>query len=272
MTILEAIRQHKLKEVAVARREIPLERLEGACAGLEPARGLARAIRAGRPPDAPRATDRPPRLIAEIKRASPSAGVIRADFDPSAIAGRYAACGAAAISVLTDEHYFQGNLGYLRLVRARTTLPILRKDFMIDPYQVWEARAAGADAILIIAGLNPPDLQQEIRDAARRAGLDALVEIHGEPELEEALALEPDLLGINNRDLRGPELRTRLETTERLVPLVPPEMTLVSESGIRDRSDVEALRKLGIDGILVGEHLMREPDPGAAISDRLGIE
>lgn len=271
MNILDRIKAHKLEEVAAARDGAPEGKLIEICAGMEPARGFANAIRAGRPADAPRTPGRQLRVIAEVKKASPSAGVIRADFDPANIAESYFKHGAAAISCLTDEKFFQGSLSYLRLIRARVPLPILRKDFMVDPYQVWEARAAGADAILIIAGMNDRATQQEIRDMARRAKLDVLVEIHGPDELDEALALEPDVLGINNRNLRTENLSTDLRVTLDLAASVPSLLTLISESGIRSAEDVVALERLEIDGILVGEHLMREPDPGAAIADKLGI-
>ncbi len=271
MTILDRIKAHKLTEVAAAKERVPESELRQQCAALAPARGFARAVRAGRPADAPRTPGRRLRVVAEVKKASPSAGVIRADFDPAAIAESYFAHGAAAISCLTDEKFFQGSIEFLRIIRTRVPLPILRKDFMVDPYQVWQARAAGADAILVIAGMNDPVMQQAIRDAARLAGLDALVEIHGPDELGEALALEPDVLGINNRNLRTENLSTDLRVTLDLAASVPPALTLISESGIRHTEDVLALERLGIDGILVGEHLMREPDPGAAIFDKLGI-
>ncbi len=270
-SILDRIKEHKLGEVAAERMRVTQESLEEVCRRLRPANGFARAIRGGRPFGQPRTPGRTPRVIAEIKKASPSAGVIRADFDPSALAASYQHGGATAISCLTDERFFQGSLSYLRLIRARVALPILRKDFMVDTYQVWEARAAGADAILIIAGMNDFATQQAIRRTAKLVGLDVLVEIHSLDELEEALALRPDILGINNRDLRTEKLITRLETTLQIAPHVPPELTLISESGIREHADIVALEQAGIDGILVGEHLMREPDPGAAIAGRLGI-
>ncbi len=271
MGILDEIKAVKLREVAAAKQATPQAKLEEVCAALAPIRPFAAAIRAGRAPNAPRRPGLPPRVIAEIKKASPSVGVIREDFNPTAIARAYHRGGAAALSCLTDEQFFKGSLSYLRLIRAAVPLPILRKDFIVDPYQVWEARAAGADAILIIAGLNPPEVQRAIRRAARAAGLDALIEIHGPDELDEALDLEPDLLGINNRNLRTREFVTDLRVTLDLIPSVPPALTLISESGIRGRDDIARLASAGVDGILVGEHLMREPDPGAAIAEKLGI-
>ena len=210
-------------------------------------------------------------VIAELKKASPSKGLIRADFPVAELARELEQAGAAALSVLTDRRFFQGSLEVLRAVRAATSLPLLRKEFMLDPYQVWEARAAGADAILLIAGMIEWPAQQALAAAARQAGLDVLLEIHDAAELEPALALAPDVLGINNRNLRTPDLATDLSTTAALAPRVPADWTLISESGIRNDADVEALARVGVDAILVGERLMREPDPGAAIAARLGL-
>lgn len=271
MNILDRIREQKKLDVAAAKAIVSEAQLVEVAAERAPARGFARAIRGGRSPLEPRAAGRAPRLIAEVKKASPSAGVIREDFDPVAIARAYKAGGAAAISCLTDETFFQGSLNFLKRIRKAVWLPILRKEFIIDPYQVWEARAAGADAILLIAGFIDWGLLRELRETAREAALDVLMEIHAAGELEPALALAPEVLGINNRDLRAEPMTTRLETTAQLAPHVPPCLPLVSESGIRSREDVQMLADLGIDAILVGEHLMRERDPGAAIAQRLGI-
>lgn len=269
--ILTTIRNHKLGEVAEARQRRTLDELKREAAAQPPARGLARAMRGDRAADEPRRPGRRPRLLAEIKRASPSAGLIREDFDPVALACSYAAGGADAISCLTDEKFFKGSLDYLRAVRGAVDLPVLRKEFIIDPWQVWEARAAGADAVLLIAGIIDWSAQAELREEARAAGLDVLLEIHSDEELEPALELRPDLLGINNRNLRTRDLHTDLSTTLRLAPRMPAEIVLLSESGIRTADDVRQLAALGIDGVLVGEHLMREPDPGAAIAGRLGL-
>jgi indole-3-glycerol phosphate synthase len=269
--ILATIKAHKLSEVAAAKSRASLAELRARAADQAPARGFARALRGGRAEEAPRTPGRRPRLVAEIKKASPSKGVIRADFDPVAIARSYEAGGADAISCLTDARFFQGSLDYLAQARRAVALPVLRKEFIIDPWQIWEARAAGADAILLIAGMVEPELQAELRAVAREAGLDVLLEIHSEDELEEALALAPDVLGINNRDLRAPGLPTDLSATRRLAPRVPTETTLISESGIRDADDVAALAALGVDGLLAGECLMREADPGRAIAERLGL-
>jgi indole-3-glycerol phosphate synthase len=271
MNILDRILKHKLAEVAAAIERRPLGEVRAEAEAQAPARGFARAIRGGRPAGQPRRPGTPPRVIAEVKRASPSAGVIRADFDPAALARGYEAGGAAAISCLTDECFFHGSLDALRAVRAAVALPVLRKEFMLDTYQIWEARAAGADAILLIAGFVPWGTLAILREEARAAGLDVLLEIHRAEELGPALALAPDVLGINNRDLRSEGFKTDLALTEQLAGGVPPELTLISESGIRARADVERLMALGVDGILVGEHLMREPDPGRAIAEKLGL-
>lgn len=271
MSILETIKAHKLEEVAQAKKRVSEASLREVAAAQPPARGFALAVRGGRPADQPRQPGRLPRVIAEVKKASPSVGVIRPDFDPVAIAQSYEHGGAAAISCLTDEKFFQGSIDYLRRIRAAVGLPVLRKEFMLDPWQVWEARAAGADAILLIAGfVGWPELA-ELRSAAREAGMDVLVEIHDLEELEGALTLAPDLLGVNNRKLRSADLATDLTVTESIAPHVPPCQGLISESGIRTAQDVRRLAAVGIDGILVGEHLMREADPGAAITTRLGL-
>jgi indole-3-glycerol phosphate synthase len=271
MKIWRAIREVKEAEVAGTRRRRTAAQFQADCAGLPAARGFAAAIRGGRRKTQPRAPHAGLQVIAEVKKASPSVGLIRADFDPVAIARAYEAGGAAAISCLTDERFFQGSLEYLRAIHAAVGLPVLRKDFLIDPIQVWEARAAGADAVLLIAGFIDWEALAGLREAARTAGLDVLLEIHGAEELERALALEPEVLGINNRNLRSDGFVTDLAVSETLAPRVPAGVTLISESGIRTRADVERLGRLGIDGILVGEHLMRHPDPGAAIAEVLGL-
>ncbi|HPK01381.1 MAG TPA: indole-3-glycerol phosphate synthase TrpC [Candidatus Sumerlaeota bacterium] len=271
MGILDRIRESKLAEVAAARSRVPEAELRARAAELGPTRGFAAAIRGARPADQPRRPGGTIQVVAEVKKASPSVGVIRPDFDPVAIARAYAAGGAAAISCLTDAPFFQGSLEYLRRIREAVALPLLRKEFMLDPYQVWEARAAGADAILLIAGFVDNSLLADIRAVARAAGLDVLVEIHDADELDAALALDPDVLGINNRNLRDERFDTDLRRTLALAARVPPTQSFISESGIRTAADVERLRAAAIDGILVGEHLMREPDPGAAIRAKLGL-
>jgi indole-3-glycerol phosphate synthase len=206
-------------------------------------------------------------VIAELKRASPSKGVIRTHYDPPAHAKSYQAAGATALSVLTDERYFQGHLDHLATVRGMVTLPCLRKDFLVDPYQVDEARAYGADAVLLIAAAGSPTLRVELLATARAAELDVLVEVHDERELEWALAAGASLVGINNRDLAT--FVTTLETTERLAPLVPADVLLVAESGIQSSADLRRMVAAGARAVLVGEAFMAAPDPGAALTELL---
>lgn len=203
-------------------------------------------------------------VIAEIKKASPSKGVIRADFQPAAIAATYAANGAACLSVLTDRQYFQGAPEYLQAARAACDLPVLRKDFLVDPYQVYEARAMGADAILLIVAALEQGLMQEMEALAEELGLAVLVEVHGAEELERALQLRTPLLGINNRNLRTFEVS--LQNTLDLLPSIPSERLVVTESGILAAADVQLMRQHQVNAFLVGEAFMRAADPGAALS------
>ena len=202
-------------------------------------------------------------IIAEVKKASPSKGVIRADFAPLSLAQTYAAQGAAAISVLTERRFFQGSLDYLRLIREHVALPLLRKDFLFDPYQVYEARAFGASAILLIVAILSDGQLAELSALARTLGLDCLVEVHDEAELERALACGVQLLGINNRDLRT--FHTTIETSERLVRLVPPGVTVVSESGLSQSEQLSRLETQGVRAFLIGETFMAAPDPGVPL-------
>ena len=246
----------KREEVAVLRPRLSEYRAEALDRAA--ARGLAAALR--RPEEV--------RLLAEVKRRSPSAGPIRPDADPVEVAGWYRDGGAAALSVLTDERYFGGDVAALRAVSSLVDLPVLRKDFVIEPVQVWEARAAGADAVLLIARILDGGLLGDLHGEAAAAGLDVLVEVHDADELARALEIGAGLIGVNNRDLRT--FRTDLSLTLELVPLVPPAVTLVAESGIRTSSDVEALGGAGVDAVLVGESLMRQPDVRRAAEELVG--
>jgi len=263
VTILDEILLRKRTEVELAKAEISAGEMEQlARARDEPTRGFRAAL----------LSSQPPRIIAEIKRRSPSKGEIRANFDPVACAKAYADNGAAAISVLTDEQYFGGHLDFLDLVRANVPLPLLRKDFIVDAYQIDEARARGADAVLlIVAAFDTSDRETALgvlRDRARRLGLDVLVEVHDEQELEIALAIGSDLLGINNRNLKTFE--TDLTVTERLVDQIPEArregLAIVGESGISNIDDIRRLERVGTNAYLVGESLMREEDLGAALA------
>jgi indole-3-glycerol phosphate synthase len=207
------------------------------------------------------------RIVAEVKRASPSKGLIRADFDPTVIAKDYAAHGASAVSVLTEERFFQGSLAYLEAIKSTVSLPLLRKDFIIDPYQLIEARSYGADAILLIAALLDPGLMRELREEATELSLDTLVEVHNEGELESALKAGAQLIGINNRDLRT--FKVSLGTTEKLAPLIPPGIPAVCESGIDHVDQIRQVETWGIHVFLIGESLMRANSPGKKLAELL---
>ncbi|QWE20761.1 indole-3-glycerol phosphate synthase TrpC [Polynucleobacter sp. AP-Kolm-20A-A1] len=204
-------------------------------------------------------------VITEIKKASPSKGILRENFMPADIAKSYEKHGAACLSVLTDVDYFQGSNTYLQQARAACSIPVLRKDFTIDPYQVYEARAIGADAILLIVACLELNQMKELEACAHELGLDVLVEVHNAPELEQALELKTPLLGINNRNLKTFEVT--LQTTLSLLSMVPSNKTLVTESGILGRADVQLMRDNQVNAFLVGEAFMRAPDPGAALSE-----
>jgi indole-3-glycerol phosphate synthase len=251
MTILSQILASKRVEVEARRAQLPLQELQARLPDLPSTCGFL---------DALRHTPNPVALIAEVKRASPSKGVIRAEFDPLAIAQRYAEAGADALSILTDEPYFGGRLEYLAQIRPQVPLPILRKDFIVDPYQIYESRVMGADAILlIVAAIESDAALREWRELAESLGLDALVEVHTEAELARALNTGATLIGINNRNLHTFE--TRLQTTLDLLPQVPPNCVVVSESGIETTEQVRDLCRAGVRAILVGETLMRTEDP-----------
>lgn len=257
--ILQRILARKREEVSARKARTPLAELRARCADAPSARGFAAALRTRT--DAGQAA-----VIAEIKKASPSKGLIRGDFDPTAIARSYQAGGATCLSVLTDVDFFQGGDAYLVAARDACVLPVLRKDFTVDPYQVWEARAIGADAILLIVAALDNAVLVNLHALAIEAGLDVLVEVHDELDLQRALPLPNPartLIGVNNRDLRTFE--TRIETTLLLKDAVPHDRLLVTESGIATRDDVARLRAAGVHAFLIGETFMRADDPGAAL-------
>jgi len=259
--ILNQIVAVKRQEVAAARKRVPLDAMRDDAQSRVLTRdfegALRRRIAAGRSA-----------VIAEIKKASPSKGLLRADFIPADIAQSYAEAGAACLSVLTDRQFFQGQNDYLKQARASCDLPVLRKDFMVDPYQIYESRVVGADCILLIAACLDDAQLAELEAIAHGLDMAVLVEVHDRAELERALKLKTPLLGINNRDLRTFEVR--LETTLSLMELVPPDKLLVTESGILAPADVQRMRDAGVHAFLVGEAFMRAEDPGAALTALFG--
>ncbi|MCF6781415.1 indole-3-glycerol phosphate synthase TrpC [Stutzerimonas stutzeri] len=255
-TVLEKIITRKYEEVAQRRAQVGLAELERLAGIADPVRGFARRLQE-------QVASKQPAVIAEIKKASPSKGVLREDFDPAEIARSYEAGGATCLSVLTDIDFFQGADEYLQQARSACNLPVIRKDFMVDPYQVVEARALGADCILLIVAALSDERMKELADVAAEQGLDVLVEVHDGAELERALRIEAPLIGINNRDLHTFELD--LETTLDLLPRIPRDRVVVTESGILHRADVELMEINQVYAFLVGEAFMRAGQPGAEL-------
>jgi indole-3-glycerol phosphate synthase len=259
--ILQRIVEVKREEIAAARPKRSAADLQELARAQSAPRGFVAAMRA-------KVARGDAAVIAEIKKASPSKGVLREQFDPAAIAASYARHGAACLSVLTDVQFFQGHADYLEAARAACALPVIRKDFLIDPYQVVEARAMGADAVLLIAACLGDGQMSELEQAAVEQGLDVLVEVHDGAELDRALRLKTPLVGINNRNLRTFEVT--LQATLDLMGGVPPQRLLVTESGILARADVTRMRTAGVHAFLVGEAFMRAPDPGVALEALFG--
>jgi len=256
--ILDAIIANKKEELSETKRQVPFLDVKSKASHAEPARGFSKSLTG--PGDI--------RLIAEVKKASPSKGVIRDEFDPVTIAKIYEESGASSLSVLTESRFFQGNLAYLGLIRKAVKLPLLRKDFIIDEYQIHEARAAGADAILLIAACLEKQQIEDYLAIAHQLGLDVLVESHTYKELDRSLHAGAMLVGINNRDLTT--FTVSLQTTLDLLKDIPDDRIVVSESGIRTRDDVAKLHQAGVDAVLVGESLMREKDIGIKVKELLG--
>ena len=261
-TILKNIIERKHQEVAERQQVVPLSALKTKIEGLPPARGFAEAL-------VSRVDSGQPAVIAEIKKASPSKGIIRADFQPVDIARSYQAAGAACLSILTDVDFFQGSDEYLVSVRNAVDLPAIRKDFIVDEYQVYESKALGADCILLIVAALDDGRLYKLNNLASELGMDVLVEVHDYKELELALQLPNRLVGINNRDLHT--FNTSLETTFQLLSDIPSDKLVVTESGIHSRDDVSAMQAKGVNAFLVGEAFMRAKDPGKELQDLFAL-
>ncbi|MEQ1741358.1 MAG: indole-3-glycerol phosphate synthase TrpC [Candidatus Nitrotoga sp.] len=260
--ILQKILTVKAQEIAAAKASCSWETMRAKAEQALPARDFVGAIRS-------KITACQPAVIAEIKKASPSKGVLRADFRPAEIAASYASHGAACLSVLTDAQFFQGSAEYLQEARAACSIPVLRKDFMVDTYQIYQARALGADCILLIAAALNLAQMQEFEALAYSLGLSVLIEVHNKAELDEALKLTAPLIGINNRNLRTFEVN--LQTTLDLLPHIPQERIVVTESGILQAEHVQLMRNNHVNAFLVGEAFMRAPEPGVALARLFGL-
>lgn len=254
--ILETIVERKHEEVSSRRAQVPIFELKAQIRRQHNPRSFVDAIKK-------KTRRKQAAVIAEVKKASPSKGVIREDFDPIAIAQSYERSGATCLSVLTDVHFFQGSDQYLEMVKASSSLPVLRKDFIVEAYQVYEARAIGADCILLIAAILDIEKLHEFYDLAVNLGLDVLVEVHNRAELDKALTLSPAMIGVNNRNLKTFEVD--LNTTLGLLSQIPKEVVVITESGIGQRADVDQMLSNDVYGFLVGEAFMREPNPGQAL-------
>lgn len=256
---LQKVVREKQEEIAIQKTRVPLGYLKDSIADLPPTRDFCKAIQ--KPGEIA--------IIAEVKKASPSCGVIRPNFDPVALASTFAQHDAAAISVLTEQRYFMGKIEFLQMIRQRVALPLLRKDFIVDPYQIYESRAAGADAILLITAILSSQQVEDLLGIATELGLAALVEIHNQTELDSVLATNAKIIGINNRNLQT--LQVDLLTTLQLAKQMPNSVVKVSESGIHSRQDIEKLAPAGIDAVLVGEFLMRSTNVGKTLQQLTGV-
>jgi indole-3-glycerol phosphate synthase len=251
-TVLDRIIEARRAAIAHRKKTVPETALRFGAKHAKPVRDFAAAL-----------THDSLNVIAELKKASPSAGLIRADFDPVALAKGFESAGAAALSVLTEEEFFQGDLKYIRDARAAVGLPVLRKDFIVDPWQVWEARATDADSFLLIVAALSDSVLGELLALGRELGMEPLIEVHTSKELTRALAVGARIIGVNNRDLRS--LEVRVKTSDELIQDIPDECIAVCESGLRFHADLARLRTAGFDAFLIGEHLMVQPDPAAAL-------
>ncbi|MBL7069151.1 MAG: indole-3-glycerol phosphate synthase TrpC [Candidatus Omnitrophica bacterium] len=256
--ILTKIVEEKKKEVEIAKEKLSLEKMQKQLMVLPSSRGFKQAITKSHEVS----------LIAEIKKASPSSGLLRRDFEPVKIAQVYRAYGARALSVLTDEKFFQGKLSYIDIIRKEVYLPILRKDFIIDKYQIYESKLAGADAVLFIAGLLSRSEMFQFLEICKNLAMDAVVEIHNEEDLHKALSVDSHIIGINNRNLHTFEVD--LEVTSNLVNSIPEDKTVISESGIQTYENIMFLKSLGIDAVLIGETFMRSDDIGTKVRELMG--